>query len=118
MAAGSGLGGIVFPIMASHLIPKVGFGWALRIVAFTILCLCGVATLTITSRLPPRSRSLEFKIFVDPLRDTRFNLLTAASFCFFLGLFIPINFIEIQAVEGGMSTRLAGYIISILNAGR
>jgi MFS family permease len=30
MAAGSGLGGIIFPIMATHLIPEVGFGWTLR----------------------------------------------------------------------------------------
>lgn len=29
MAAGSGLGGIIFPIMASHLIPEIGYGWTM-----------------------------------------------------------------------------------------
>jgi hypothetical protein len=55
---------------------------------------------------------------VEPLKDTKFNLVTASSFFFFLGLFIPINFIEVQAIHNGMSTRLAGYLLSVLNAAR
>lgn len=31
MAAGSGLGGVIFPIMASHLIPEIGFGWTMYV---------------------------------------------------------------------------------------
>lgn len=30
MAAGSGLGGIIFPIMATHLIPQIGYAWTMR----------------------------------------------------------------------------------------
>jgi nitrate/nitrite transporter NarK len=30
MAAGSGLGGIIIPIMATRLIPQIGFGWTMR----------------------------------------------------------------------------------------
>ena len=41
-----------------------------------------------------------------------------ASFLFFLGLFIPINFIEVEAMASGMSTRLSGYLLSMLNAAR
>lgn len=118
MAAGSGLGGILFPIMASHLIPEVGFGWAMRICAFLILGLLLVAMLTVKSRLPPKPRAFELKVFWEPFLDTRFNLVTISSFLFFMGLFIPINFIEVQAAASGMSTRLAGYLISILNAAR
>jgi MFS family permease len=118
MAAGSGLGGVIFPIMASHLIPKVGFAWTMRIIAFTILGMCIVASLTVTSRLPPKPRALELKVFLDPFKDARFNLVTISSFLFFLGLFIPINFIEVQALNAGMSTRLAGYLLSVLNACR
>ena len=44
-------------------------------------------------------------------------MLTLSSFFFFFGLFIPINFIEVQAIENGMSVRLAGYLLAILNAG-
>jgi len=37
MAAGSSLGGVIFPIMITHLLPLVGFGWSMRIAAFIIL---------------------------------------------------------------------------------
>lgn len=116
MAAGSGLGGIIFPIMASHLVAQVGFGWTMRIIAFTILALMIVANLTVTSRLPPRPRAFRLKVFVDPFKDMRVVLVTTSSFLFFMGLFIPINFIEVEAIHSGMSTRLAGYLLAILNA--
>jgi MFS family permease len=117
MAAGSGLGGIIIPIMASHLIPEIGFGWTMRAIAFMLLGLLIIAALTIKSRLPPRPRPLRFKVFLEPFADARFNLLTLSSFLFFMGLFIPINFIEVQAIADGMSTRLASYLLAVLNAG-
>lgn len=118
MAAGSGLGGIIIPIMASHLIPEIGFGWTMRAIAFMLLGLLCIAGLTVKSRLPPRPRPLRFKVFLEPFADTRFVLLTIASFLFFMGLFIPINFIEVQAIADGMSTRLASYLLAVLNAAR
>lgn len=39
VAAGSSLGGIILPIMVQRLLPKVGFGWSMRIAAFLILFL-------------------------------------------------------------------------------
>jgi Na+/melibiose symporter-like transporter len=116
MVAGSGLGGVIFPIMASHLVPQVGFGWTIRIIAFTIFAMMLVACVTVKSRLPPRPRSLTLQILLEPFKNTQFNLITLAAFLFFFGLFIPINFIEVQALESGMSARLAGYLIPVLNA--
>jgi MFS family permease len=116
MAAGSGLGGIIFPIMASHLIPEVGFPWTMRICAFLILALLIVALFTIRSRLPPNVRKFELKVFWEPFLDMRFNLVALSAFIFFMGLFIPINFIEIEAMHSGMSLHLASYLIPILNA--
>ncbi|KAF1841859.1 MFS general substrate transporter [Cucurbitaria berberidis CBS 394.84] len=116
MAAGSGLGGIIFPIMASHLIPKIGYGWTMRTIAFVILGLMCIAGLTVKSRLPPRPRPFQLKVFLEPFHDVSFVLLTTSSFLFFFGLFIPINFIEVQAIANGMSVRLAGYLLAVLNA--
>lgn len=118
MAAGSGLGGVIFPIMASHLVPEVGFGWAMRIIAFLILGLMCIASLTIKSRLPPKPRAFELKVFAEPFKDIKFVLATISAFLFFMGLFIPINFIEAQASANGMSQRLASYLLAILNAAR
>ncbi|KAG9189696.1 hypothetical protein G6011_06564 [Alternaria panax] len=116
MVSGSGLGGIIFPIVATHLIPQIGYGWTMRTLAFLILGMMGIALLTVKSRLPPRPREFELWVFVEPFKDTRFILLTIASFLFFMGLFIPINFIEVEAMSDGMSTSLAGYLLAVLNA--
>jgi MFS family permease len=118
MAAGSGLGGIIIPIMASHLIPEIGFAWTMRTIAFLLLALLGVAIATVKARLPRKPRAFKLSVFVEPFKDTAFNLLTLSSFFFFLGLFIPINFIELEAISDGMSDRLAGYLLAVLNAAR
>ncbi|KAF2271034.1 MFS general substrate transporter [Lojkania enalia] len=116
MAAGSGLGGVIFPIMTNHLIPDVGFGWTMRACAFLLLGLLIIANLTIKSRLPPQPRAFRLAVFFETFKDPRFVLTTAASFVFFMGVFIPINFVEIQALSNGMPSHLAGYLIPILNA--
>lgn len=118
MAAGSGLGGVIFPIMASHLIPRIGFGWTMRTFGFVILALLFIAIATVKSRLPPRPRKWQLAVFLEPFKDTRYTLTLIPSFFFFFGLFVPINYIEVQALSSGMSQRLAGYMISILNAAR
>lgn len=116
MAAGSGLGGIIIPIMASHLIPSIGFGWTMRSIAFMLFGLLIIAIFTVKSRLPPRPRPFSLPVFLEPFKDMRFVMLTVSSFLFFMGLFIPINFIEVQAIASGMSVRLAGYLLAVLNA--
>jgi MFS family permease len=118
VAAGSGLGGVILPIMVNKLIPKVGFGWAMRIVAFLQLGLLVLANLTVRSRIPPRPLPLNAKKFFSPLTEKTFVLLIAASFVYYLGLFLPINYIQFQAVQYGMNPSLAIYIIPILNIGR
>ena len=118
MAAGSGLGGVIFPIMTSHLVAEVGFGWSMRISAFLILFLLIVAFLTVKSRLPPRPRAFELRVFWEPFTDIRFLLVTFSGFLFFMGMFIPFNYIELQAAANGMSTHLLAYLVSMLNAAR
>ncbi|KAF1942167.1 MFS general substrate transporter [Clathrospora elynae] len=115
MVAGSGLGGIIFPIMTSHLIPRIGFVWTMRTFGFMILGLMGIAIITVRSRLPPKPRAFALRVFLDPFKDSKCLLLTISSFFFFLGLFISINFIEVQALANDMSIRLAGYLLAILN---
>jgi MFS family permease len=92
-ASGSGLGGVIFPIMVTKLMPQVGFGWTMRILAFLILCLGIITCLTVTSRLPPVPRPVRFKDFVEPLKDTAFSLTALAAFVTFLGKVTTSSFI-------------------------
>jgi MFS family permease len=80
---GSSFGGVIFPVMLIQLIPKVGFGWAMRICAFIILALLIVANLTIRSRIPPVKRPFSIMALFRPLAELDFLLLTLAIFFFY-----------------------------------
>jgi hypothetical protein len=83
---GSSIGGVILPIMLIHLLPEVGFGWAIRICAFLILALLIFANIAMRSRIPPTRRPFQLKAFVTPLGELPFALLTAAIFFFYCEL--------------------------------
>ena len=49
VAAGSSLGGVIFPIMISHLMPRLDFAWTMRVAAFMIL---GLLVCLLVPRIP------------------------------------------------------------------
>lgn len=116
ITAGSSLGGVVLPIMVQRLIPQIGFGWAMRSVAFLFLGLLIIANLTIKSRVPPARRPFHWMELVNPFTERPFMLLALAAFFTYIGGFLPFNFIIIEGQSIGMSTNLAGYLVPILNA--
>ncbi|KAF4446989.1 hypothetical protein F53441_9460 [Fusarium austroafricanum] len=116
ITAGSSLGGVVLPIMVDHLVRSIGFGWAMRSVAFLFLGLLAIANLTIKSRLPPPRRKFNPKDFVTPFKEPPFTLLTIGAFILYLGSFLPFNFIIVQAKALGVSPGLAQYMVPIVNA--
>ncbi|KAK6369335.1 hypothetical protein LTS17_009677 [Exophiala oligosperma] len=117
MAAGSSLGGVIFPIVVSHMIRETGFGWAMRTCAFLILFNCVIAILTLRSRIPPSGRKFDIRAFIRPLGEFPMVWTTGAVFMFYWGMFCVMTFITIVAHARGMSLQLAEYLVSILNAG-
>lgn len=115
MAAGSSCGGVIFPIMVARLIPRVGFPWTMRICGFLILFMMTIANLTVTSRLPPRVKKFKFSDFLKPLKEVPFVFTTIGAFLFFFGMFLPINYIILEARTLGMSNDMATYLVPILN---
>jgi MFS family permease len=117
VAAGSGLGGIIFPIMVNRLIPQVGFGWTMRICAFFILFLGIIANLTVVSRLPPAKRPVKFRDFYSPFKEIPFALLSFGSFLTFFGLFQAFTFIVLAGEHYNVPPHMAEYLVPVLNAG-
>ena len=48
--AGSGLGGVMYPLALKALFSRVGFGWGVRVVALMSLVCCMVGVLTVTPK--------------------------------------------------------------------
>jgi MFS family permease len=78
--AGSSLGGVIFPIMVVHLLPKVGFGWTMRICAFLILGLLIITNLTVSSYLQHSPKPFKLSQYLGPLREIKFILMCLGSF--------------------------------------
>lgn len=117
MFTGSSIGGVIFPIMVSHLIEKVGFGWAMRICGFLILVLLVIANMTVKPFMPPSRHPVTTAQLRKPFGEVDFLLIVGGFFCFSWGFFPPVNYLELEAISLGMPANLAQYLIPVLNAG-
>ncbi|KAL4962247.1 MCT family MFS transporter [Aspergillus stella-maris] len=117
-STGGSVGGVAFPLILEALFPKIGWGWATRVIA--LICLISVigGCLLIKSRLPKKPASKEnvlpdFRIFRDP----KLTLTTAGIFFIEWGLFIPISYISQYALAHGTSQTLSYQMLAFLNVG-
>jgi MFS family permease len=113
--AGSSLGGVVLPIVLNELLhkPSLGFGWSTRILGFLILAVLGPSSFAIKARLPPRQSAF---FLPSAFKDPAYCTFIAACFFLVMGMFPPIFFIPSYALTQGMGSKLAFYLVSILNA--
>ncbi|KAL4808969.1 major facilitator superfamily domain-containing protein [Aspergillus unguis] len=117
-ATGGSVGGVAFPLILEALVPKIGWGWATRVIALICLILLIGSCLLVKSRLPKKPASKEnvlpdFRIFRDP----KLTLTTAGVFFIEWGLFIPISYISSYALAHGTSEKLSYQILAFLNVG-
>ncbi|KAH7156157.1 major facilitator superfamily domain-containing protein [Dactylonectria macrodidyma] len=115
VVAGSSIGGVVFPEMAQHLIPSVGFGWAVRTCAFLIMGMLVFANLAITSNWEHKPKPFALVNYVRPVGELNFCIMAASCFFLYWGLFVPFNYIVTEAIHYGMKESLAISLVPILN---
>ncbi|KAJ5778373.1 MFS general substrate transporter [Penicillium odoratum] len=115
-ASGASIGGVIFPVMVDCLISRIGFGWTMRAVAFLILGGLIIVNLTVKSRLIHKQKPVYIRQYLKPFTEIPFLLLVISLSLFSFGLFLPFNFITAQAQTLGMSSKLANYLVAILNA--
>lgn len=116
-AAGSSLGGIIYPIVFHEVQPMVGYGWATRTMGFIALATLSVPCACIRLRvLPlPRKTIIDFSGF----KELSFALFCLASFVGFIGLYVPFFYISefAASARGDLPTKLAFYMLPIVSAG-
>ena len=104
--------------MVSRLINTIGYGWAMRTSAFLILFLLIIANLTIRARNPPHPGKISPKQMAQPFHEIGFLSLMAGMFLLTFGIFVPVTYLPVQAIDAGMAPDLAQYLVAILNAAR
>jgi MFS family permease len=116
-STGASIGGIIFPIVFRRLTPAVGFGWAVRAIAFVNLGVT-IPTLSILCR-KPGTRAPKARMVIDPraFREPIFGTFVIALFFQFLAYYIPLFYLTTYSrvrVQTGVD--FAFYLLAISNA--
>ncbi|KAJ7456715.1 major facilitator superfamily domain-containing protein [Mycena galericulata] len=113
------LGGIIYPIMLIKLIPRIGFGWTIRVFGFIVLACYIVAALTITTPrrrkpLPRLSKLLAF----HALRDPCYACLCLGGWFSVFSTFNPFFYVGLYGAvaNNGETTVLTPYYLAIMCA--
>ncbi|KAL4080862.1 major facilitator superfamily domain-containing protein [Scleroderma citrinum] len=116
--AGSGLGGVMYPVLLRYLFRAIGFGWAVRISALLSLVF-GITAILAISTVPSQSEHQKKPSSLVDVRltDKPYLLLVAGSFFVCLGIFIPYFYISGYTQSLHISPDTAFYVLSIMNAG-
>ncbi|KAK5946445.1 hypothetical protein PMZ80_000588 [Knufia obscura] len=114
-AAGSSVGGIIYPIVFYKLVDQVGFGWSTRIIGFIALATLLIPNLVMKMRFkPPKARAL---IDWSAFTDGPYILAVIAAMIGFIGLYVMFFYISYYAQEQRItSAAMSFYIVPIFNA--
>lgn len=114
-AAGSGVGGVVYPIMLRQLFLRAGYAWAVRASTLLSAACCVIAIVTVRKKGRKKcSGWMDVKMF----KDACFMLLATGSFFICLGIFTPFFYIVSYAEDRALvSQNTAFYVLSVMNAG-
>lgn len=115
VTSGSSLGGTIYPIIFQSLHPRIGFGWATRVIGFVALGTCSFALLV----LRPRGRPSTRRTLVDKeaFREVPYILYCIAIFFSYLGYFGPVFYLQPYALSHGLQkATIALYLVAMLNA--
>ncbi|KDN65176.1 putative major facilitator superfamily transporter [Colletotrichum sublineola] len=115
-AAGSGVGGLVMPIIFRSLQPEIGFAWTVRTMALVSLAIQGVSI--VSMHTPKASRQRRAWIDRSAFSDVPYLLFVAACCLVFLGMYTPFVYIQGFALQrGAVSSQVDKYLLAIMNAG-
>ena len=103
----------MYPIIFHRLIPSIGFGWTVRVLAFFSLFFAIVSVTTLRNKLAPNTSR---KIFSSAFfRDKSQVLYAAGLFVILISLYIPAVYISSYRLQYRITdSNLAFYLVPIL----
>lgn len=93
-ACGTATGGIVFPIIAQQLLPKIGFPWTIRVLGFVVLLNASIAQVFSKERNVKKASVPLFDL--KAFKDVSYSMFSVAIFMMFYNLYIAyfyVNFV-------------------------
>lgn len=111
-----GIGGVIFPLIILVAAPKIGFSWAIRIIALLSAILC-IAACSLLKTRAPRNKNSGTSIDFSAFKNPQYLFTTVAIFLVEFAVFIPITYIASYAIHVGMDNTLSYAVIIFLNLG-
>jgi len=114
---GSSFGGVTIPLMLRATLPKYGYRWSIRILAFVFLACLALGNIFMKPRLPPSPEAKQKSIIsLELFGDLRFSLLTISVFGFEVVLFGALGIFPTYASIGTNYPADTGfYLIAVMN---
>jgi peptide chain release factor 1 len=91
-ACGTSTGGIVFPLMAQQLLPRIGFAWTMRAMGLVVLASTAVVFATIRTRLKGRRAGPIFDLAA--FREPTFTLFAASAWLTLWAVFFAYYYVR------------------------
>ncbi|RAH54587.1 monocarboxylate transporter [Aspergillus piperis CBS 112811] len=111
-----GIGGVIFPVIILFAAPRIGFPWAMRIIALISAVLLLISCLTLKTRVL-NEKSVGASVDFRALREKKYAATTIAIFLVEFAVFIPITYISSYGIHIGMDDTLAYALSIFLNLG-
>ncbi|KAK0653681.1 Aspyridones efflux protein apdF [Lasiodiplodia hormozganensis] len=118
VSGASSISGSLLPIMLSYLVPKIGFGWAVRVVALLLL-VCYLVAMAVSrtkeAPKPPTTSIVSSLLDFNGYKDPRYLVLAIGNFVATLGLYVPNYYIGSYALLRYPSASIHSYLLPVLN---
>ncbi|KAF7158195.1 hypothetical protein CNMCM5623_002861 [Aspergillus felis] len=115
-AAGSGLGGILYPIIFHKLCDRIGFSWTVRAIGLVIFVTLLIPLCVFRVRVRPsgKRKPMDLRAFKEPA----YTFFVLGGLLTFVSLNIPFFYIQYYAISKGISANEMGfYLLSIITTG-
>lgn len=105
---------MIFPIIFSRIQPRLGSGWATRVIAFVMLVLFIIPIAGMKQRIQPATRRKLYN--ANSFRDKPFLVFCLGVFFGFMGVYVPFYYVQLYALEVcHMNENFSFYLLAIIN---
>lgn len=115
-SSGSSVAGVIYPIMFTHLQPRIGFAWTTRVIGFIMLGSFSFAIAVYRVRVLPAERRRLLDL--QALREPPYALFSVMVFITNVGLYVPYFYVQSYANEQHISPAdLPVYMVPLVSGG-